>query len=307
MPTTHTGYSRPHYRMAWGRHRLTMGSRTLVMGIVNVTPDSFSDGGDFFDPDRAIAQGVQLAAEGADILDVGGESTRPFSDPVTEAEEIRRVVPVIEALSAKVSIPISVDTAKAGVARRALDAGAAIVNDVSALRVDPEMGALVAERQVPLVLMHMLGTPKTMQVDPTYDDVVKDVRSFLAGRIEVAVEQGIDRRRLIVDPGIGFGKTVEHNLLLVKCLSALHELDVPVMIGHSRKAFIRNLLKPGDAQDISPKLQRVEIGTQAVTAAAVIGGAHIVRVHHVANTRSTVDIIDALARAGSTQSVNGDG
>jgi dihydropteroate synthase len=267
------------------------------MGIVNITPDSFSDGGRFFGTHAAIEHGLALAAAGADIIDVGGESTRPFSDPVTAEEEIRRVVPVIERLAAQIAMPISIDTTKAEVARRALKAGASIINDVSALRTDPALGPLAASQGVPVVLMHMLGTPKTMQVKPVYNDVVTDVRNFLADAIVRAEGQGIDRRRIIVDPGIGFGKTFEHNLILLQQLAAFQKLGVPLLVGVSRKAFIRNLLKSEDAKDIPADLPEVEAGSQAAAAAAVLHGAHIVRVHEVAATRAALTVIDAIRQA----------
>nr|MBL0713775.1 dihydropteroate synthase [Desulfobacterales bacterium] len=232
-----------------------------------------------------------------DIIDIGGESTRPFSDPVTEAEEIRRVVPVIEQLAERVGVPISIDTTKSEVARQALAAGASIINDISALRVDPAMAPLAASQDVPVILMHMLGTPKTMQMKPAYRDVVAEVHAFLVDAIERAVGQGIDRTRIIVDPGIGFGKTVEHNLILLRRLAAFHDLNVPLLVGASRKAFIRNLLKPEGAQDIPADRPIVETGSQAAAVAAVLNGAHIVRVHNVANTRAALTVIDAIRNA----------
>ncbi len=285
------------FEMAWDGHRLVLGRRTLVMGIVNITPDSFSDGGRFFGSRAAVDHGLALAAAGADIIDVGGESTRPFSDPVSAEEEVRRVVPVIEQLAAKLSIPISIDTTKSEVARQALAAGAAIINDVSALRVDPAMGTLAASQGVPVVLMHMLGTPKTMQVKPEYRDVVAEVRAFLAEAIARAEAQGIDRTRIVVDPGIGFGKTFAHNLLLLQKLADFKELNVPLLVGASRKAFIRNLLKPADAKDIPADLPAVETGSLAAASAAVLNGAHILRVHDVAGTRAALTVIDAIHQA----------
>jgi dihydropteroate synthase len=233
------------------------------MGVVNVTPDSFSDGGKFYDTDVAIAQGEKLAADGADIIDVGGESTRPFSDPVSIEEEIRRVVPVIETLAQRVSTPISIDTTKAEVARQALEAGASIINDVAALRFDPGLAALAVEFDTPLILMHMLGEPKSMQVAPRYDNLIEDIRSFLEDAVARAEKLGVSRSKIIVDPGIGFGKTVTHNLLLLKHVQAFTSLDLPVMIGASRKAFIRKLLKQAHEEDIQPDLPIVETGTQA--------------------------------------------
>ena len=288
------------YNLAWGRHRLELGPRTLVMGIVNVTPDSFSDGGRFLGRDNAIDQGIRLMDEGADILDIGGESTRPFSDPVSTEEELRRVIPVIEALSRQGSVPISIDTTKAEVARQALAAGASIINDISALRVDPAMAEVAVRHAVPIILMHMLGTPKTMQVEPSYDDVVVEVRAFLRQAVDQAVQAGIPADRIIVDPGIGFGKTFDHNLELMGRLDALHELGCPILVGSSRKAFIRHLLKPADQKDIPADTPVVATGTQATVAAAALQGVHIVRVHEVADTRTTLSIIDAIRNAGAT-------
>ena len=289
--------NRKVYNISWGSHSLEFGKRTCIMGIVNVTPDSFSDGGKFFGPDEAIAQGEKLAKEGADILDIGGESTRPFSDPVSAEEELRRVLPVIEALVRNVSIPISIDTTKAVVAREALKAGASILNDVGALRVDPAISRVAADFGVPVILMHMLGTPKTMQVDPVYGDLFGEIRSFLEMAIKTASENGIPRSKIIIDPGIGFGKSLTHNLLLIRHLDQLKPLDVPILVGPSRKAFLRNLLKEEGEEDIPPDLPVVETGTQAAIAASILNGAHIVRVHNAADTRATAKIVDALLNA----------
>jgi dihydropteroate synthase len=286
------------YRLSWAGYDMEFGSRTCIMGIVNVTPDSFSDGGKFFTHDAAVARGQQLAVDGADILDIGGESTRPFSDPVSAEQEIERVIPVIEKLADQVSIPISIDTMKAEVARRAIEAGASIINDVSALRFDPDVAAVAKEYDTPVVLMHMLGNPKTMQVSPSYENLIAEVSEFLQDAIERAEKQGISKSKLIVDPGIGFGKTVSHNLLLIRRLhSFASSLDVPVLVGPSRKAFIRKLLNDRHADDIPPDMPIVETGTQAVVAAAVLFGAHIVRVHDVASTKVSIRILDALRNA----------
>ena len=276
---------------------MEFGQRTRIMGVVNVTPDSFSDGGKFLTHEAAVAQGRRLAADGADILDVGGESTRPFADPVPAVAEIKRVVPVIEKLADELSIPISIDTMKAEVARRAIEAGASIINDISALRFDPDLGAVAGEFGTPVVLMHMLGSPKTMQLSPTYDDLIGDISVFLKAAIVRAQQQGVSKSNLIIDPGIGFGKTVSHNLLLLSRLQSFTALDVPILVGPSRKAFIRKLLKDEHSDDIPPDTPIVETGTQAAVAAAVLGGAHIVRVHDVASTRATVRILDAIKAA----------
>ncbi|MGD8368881.1 MAG: dihydropteroate synthase [Desulfobacterales bacterium] len=296
-PIPSAAVSRRPYTLTAGGRQISLGPATRVMGIVNVTPDSFSDGGRFFSTDRAVSQAERLAEEGADMLDVGGESTRPFSDPVSEEEELRRVIPVIRTLSARIDIPISIDTNKAAVARAAIDAGATIVNDVGALRLDPEMGAAAAAAGVPVILMHMLGTPKTMQRSPVYEDLFGEIASFLADAVLRAVEAGVARSQIVVDPGIGFGKTVEHNLLLLRHIGLFAGLDAPILVGPSRKAFIRNLLKPTDQSDISADLPVVATGTQAAVAAAALAGAHIVRVHEVAETVATLRIVDAIRNA----------
>jgi len=285
------------YSLVWGKHRLDFGKRTCIMGVLNVTPDSFSDGGKFFSLDDAVAQGYKLFEDGADILDIGGESTRPFSNPVSEEEEILRVVPVIETLSKRIPIPISIDTTKAGVAEQAIKAGASMINDVSSLSFDPKMANVAVDYGVPVILMHMLGNPKTMQVEPFYDDLIGEIETFFENAIVQAENKGISRLKIIIDPGIGFGKTVGHNLLLIQRLHEFKTLKVPIMIGTSRKAFIRNLLKDNTVQMINADSAMVESGTQASVAAAILNGAHIVRVHDVANTRATVKITDAIKNA----------
>jgi len=287
---------RSKYRLAWNGYCLELGEETCVMGILNVTPDSFSDGGHFFSVDSAVAQGEKLVEEGADILDIGGESTRPFSDPVSVEEEARRVVPVIEKLVPRIKIPISIDTTKAAVAKRALDAGAAIINDVGALRLDPELVEVAAKAAVPVIVMHMLGIPGTMQIAPAYTDLMGEIGAFLEDAVSRAVAGGIKRSNLIIDPGIGFGKTLEHNLRLIGGLERFESLGVPILVGPSRKAFIRKILNDGPEKDISPELPIVETGTQAAIAASILHGAHIVRVHDVAGTVATVKIIDAVRR-----------
>ena len=288
---------RKPYRLQWGNFDLVLGKQTLVMGIVNVTPDSFSDGGKYFSADAAIAQAETLAEQGADIIDIGGESTRPFSDPVSVSEELNRTIPVIETLTRRLKLPISIDTTKAEVARQALSAGAAMINDVGALRIDPELATVAAEFDVPIVLMHMLGLPKDMQVAPVYTDLINDLKSFLEDAIRRAVAYGIQRDRILIDPGIGFGKTYDHNLQIIQQLSAFQSLDAPIMVGSSRKAFIRHLLKNEGDDDLQADLPVVETGTQATVSAAVLNGAHLVRVHDVASTKATLTIIDAIANA----------
>jgi dihydropteroate synthase len=267
------------------------------MGIVNVTPDSFSDGGRFQAVDAAVAHAEQLVRCGADIIDVGGESTRPFAPSVSPQDEIARVLPVIKRLAGRIAVPISIDTTKAEVAEAALDAGAAMINDISALTMDPQISATAARHQVPVILMHMLGNPRTMQLEPTYNDVVADVRGYLEDAVRRAAAAGIAREKIIVDPGIGFGKTGRHNLLLIRHLRELTELGVPVLVGPSRKRFIRDLVKEPGQEDPAPDRPEVEVGTQAAVAAAVMNGAHIVRVHDVKRTRATLSVLDAIRGA----------
>jgi len=282
------------YTIQWNSHRLELGANTRIMGVLNVTPDSFSDGNKFFSPEKAVAHGERLVGDGADILDVGGESTRPYAESVSENEEIRRVVPVIEALAKRVSVPISIDTTKSKVARAALSAGAAMINDVSAFRLDPELADVAAEAGVPVILMHMKGDPRTMQLSPTYDDLLAEIITYLKDRVAYAEKKGIDRSSIIIDPGIGFGKTGTHNFQIIKDLSVFAELKLPILVGSSRKASIR---KTVGGPDISPQAPEVETGSQAAVSAAALYGAHIVRVHNVANTRTTLKIIDAIRSA----------
>ena len=269
------------------RHgKLDCARRTVIMGILNVTPDSFYDGGRRSEPTRAIADGVEMVQSGAEILDVGGESTRPGARPVDEAEELDRVLPVIRGLRREVAVPISIDTYKAGVARAALDAGADIVNDISALRFDPALVSLVAAEEVPVILMHMQGKPQTMQSEPRYNDVVREVRDFLAAQLYEAMDAGIAAERIILDPGIGFGKTLEHNLQLLRGLPTLAALGQPLLVGASRKAFIGKIL------DLHPE-HHLE-GSLAAAVAAVLGGANLLRVHDVAETCRAARMADAI-------------
>jgi dihydropteroate synthase len=269
------------------RHgKLDCARRTVIMGILNVTPDSFYDGGRRSEPTRAIADGVEMVQSGAAVLDVGGESTRPGARPVDEAEELDRVLPVIRGLRREVAVPISIDTYKAGVARAALDAGADIVNDISALRFDPALVSLVAAEEVPVILMHMQGKPQTMQSEPRYNDVVREVRDFLAAQLYEAMDAGIAAERIILDPGIGFGKTLEHNLQLLRGLPTLAALGQPLLVGASRKAFIGKIL------DLDPD-HRLE-GSLAAAVAAVLGGANLLRVHDVAETCRAARMADAI-------------
>ncbi len=285
------------YHLSCGSQIIEIGRRTLIMGIINITPDSFSDGGKFLSVESAVAQGEKLVKEGADILDIGGESTRPFATSISQENELRRVLPVIKKLAARVNVPISIDTTKAVVANQAIKAGASIINDISAMRDDPEMAGVVKKNKVPVILMHMQGTPKNMQINPSYADLLAEIKSFLAQAVEKAVQNKIKRSQIIIDPGIGFGKTEHHNLLLLKDLKKLSELDLPVLIGSSRKAFIRNIIKPETQKKMEPLRPEVKIGTQATLAAAVLNGAQLVRVHDVAETVITLKIIDAIKGA----------
>jgi dihydropteroate synthase len=260
--------------------------RPRIMGIVNVTPDSFSDGGKFFDTGVAIEHALQLEAEGAEILDIGGESTRPGSDPLDPEEECRRVLPVISALARQSKARLSIDTRNALVMQRALDAGAHIINDVSALQHDPDGIALMAHTGAPVILMHMLGTPKTMQIAPTYDDVVLDVTDFLAARVAACEAAGIDRARIVVDPGIGFGKTLHHNLALMHALAILHSLGTPVLLGASRKSFLVKLMAEVGAQPLADRVP----GSVAAALLGAAQGAQILRVHDVAATRQALAV-----------------
>ncbi|MGH2590984.1 MAG: dihydropteroate synthase [Actinomycetota bacterium] len=274
-----------------GERAFDCSERTLVMGILNVTPDSFSEGGRLFDTDEATTHAAWMVADGADIVDVGGESTRPGSDPVAADDELKRVLPVIERLVEQTpEVQISIDTRKGEVAARALEAGATIVNDVSA-GADPEMFDVVRERHAAIVLVHMKGEPKTMQEAPTYDDVVGEVHEFLRERIEAAEFAGIDAERIAIDPGIGFGKDLGHNLELIRRVDAVLDLGRPVLVGPSRKRFIGTIL------DL-PEDQRVE-GTIGAVAWMVARGAHVVRVHDVREVTRAVRVIDAIARAGA--------
>jgi len=266
--------------------RFEIGPRTWLMGIVNVTPDSFSDGGIYLETGKAVARGLELVSEGADVLDVGGESTRPGSRPVPEDEELERVVPVVRALRRKTEALLSVDTTKAAVAKAALEAGADIVNDTSALRGDPAMAATVARSGAALVLMHMQGTPLTMQEAPRYADLLGEIGAFLAERMSAAAAAGIPAERIIVDPGIGFGKTYEHNLELLRRQEVFQALGRPVLLGVSRKAFLGAIL------DLPPT-RRLE-GTIAASVLAVERGAHILRVHDVGPVARAVRTAEAI-------------
>jgi dihydropteroate synthase len=255
----------------------------LVMGVLNVTPDSFSDGGAFVDPAAAIAHAQQMAADGADLIDVGGESTRPGAEPVTAGEELRRVLPVLEGMAGTVSAPRSIDTSKAEVARAAIAAGVSFVNDVTALRADPGTAAVVAEAGVEVCLMHMRGEPRSMQDDPRYEDVVSEVKSFLEERLVFAVAEGISEERIWLDPGIGFGKTVEHNLELIRRLGEIAQIGRPVVVGASRKRFLGALTGRNEGDRLA--------GSLAAAVLAFDRGATMLRVHDVRPTRDALAVV----------------
>lgn len=276
-------------KLAWSNFSLDFSKKTYIMGILNVTPDSFSDGGLYFSEKKAIEHALRLVEEGADIIDVGGESTRPGSEPVSPEEEIRRTIPVIRALSNEIRVPISIDTYKAEVARRALDAGATMVNDISGLRFDPDMPAVVAEYGVPVVIMHIKGRPKDMQQNPVYEALIPEIMDYLRISIRLAIKFGIKEDRIIIDPGIGFGKTFEHNLEIINNLKEFTLLEKPVAVGVSRKAFIGRIL--GDL----PPQERLE-GTAAAVAIAIYNGANIVRVHDVKEIVRVARVVDSIMR-----------
>jgi dihydropteroate synthase len=278
-----------------GKH-FTLGQQTCIMGVINVTPDSFSDGGIYFNKDQAIQRGLELISEGSDIIDIGGESSRPGSYPVSSKEELKRVIPVISALREKTDAPISIDTTKSEVAKAALEEGADIINDISSFRFDPEMLPLAAQTDATVILMHMKGTPKTMQDNPYYDDVLNEVKSFFEERIETAQASGVKTEKIIIDPGIGFGKRLIDNLTLINKLAFFNELNHPILIGVSRKSFIGNIL------DLPPH-ERME-GTIASSVLSIIKGAHILRVHDVAPIRRAIAVTEAIINENSTHEVS---
>ncbi|MBI5188105.1 MAG: dihydropteroate synthase [Nitrospirae bacterium] len=276
-------------RLAWKDFFLDFSKKTYIMGILNVTPDSFSDGGLYFDKSAAIKRAIQMVEDGADIVDIGGESTRPGSEPVTIEEELRRTIPVIDALAKEIKIPISIDTYKSEVAKSALDAGASMVNDISGLRFDPDMPEVVSEYKVPVVIMHIKGAPKNMQVNPVYEALIHEIMDYLMISIRVAVKSGIAEDKIIIDPGIGFGKTFDHNLEIINNLREFTFLGKPILIGLSRKAFIGKIL--GDV----PVTDRLE-GTAAAVAVSIMNGANIIRVHDVKEMARVAKVADAIKR-----------
>ena len=276
-------------RLNFLNHTLLLSKKTHVMGILNVTPDSFSDGGLYFDRKTAVEHALRMVEDGADIIDIGGESTRPGAEPVPLDEELRRTIPVIEAIASKVDVPISIDTYKAEVAKRAIEAGASVVNDISGLRFDPEMASVVAETGAAVVVMHIKGTPRDMQKNPKYQDLFGEIIEYLRGSMEIAKKAGVPEERIIIDPGIGFGKRPEHNLQIINRLDRFSVLGRPILVGPSRKSFIGLIL------DNLPPAERVE-GTAAAVAISVFKGASIVRVHDVKAMSRVVRVADAIKR-----------
>ena len=274
-------------KLEWDTFSLDFSSKTHIMGILNVTSDSFSDGGTHFDKSSAVEHALKMINDGADIIDIGGESTRPGSEPVSLDEELRRTIPVIEALAKSISVPISIDTYKSEVAMRALEAGALIVNDISGMRFDPEMPKVISKFKVPVVIMHIKGTPKIMQDNPVYDALIPEIITYFRKSIRLAVEFGIPENMIILDPGIGFGKTSEHNLEIINNLEQFSVLEKPLLIGPSRKAFLGKILGG------LPPQERLE-GTAAATAISIIKGAHIVRVHDVKEMARVAKVADAI-------------
>jgi dihydropteroate synthase len=279
------------YRFRTRGKTFELGQRTWLVGVVNVTPDSFFDGGLYFEPARAIDRALALAAEGADIIDIGGESSRPGSNPIPAKEEKKRILPVVEVLKQKNSVLISVDTTKAEVAEAALAAGADIINDISAGRFDPRMLPIAARNGAAVILMHMKGTPRTMQIAPHYDDVLGEVKAFLSERLEAAESCGLPRESILLDPGIGFGKLIDHNLILLNNLGALAELGRPLVVGISRKSFLGKILKV-EAQD------RLE-GTIAAAVVSILRGASLLRVHDIQAVKQAVAVAEAIMSQGA--------
>ncbi len=276
-------------KLSWNNFILDFSEKTCIMGILNVTPDSFSDGGRYFDETSAINKALQMVGDGADIIDIGGESTRPGSEPMPVEEELRRILPVIKSIAREIKIPVSIDTYKSEIAKRALDAGASMVNDISGLRFDPEMAKVVSDYKVPVVIMHIKGTPKIMQHKPVYDALIPEILEYLRQSITIAGEAGISDNVIMIDPGLGFGKTFEHNLEIIHNLHEFALLEKPVLIGPSRKAFIGKIL--GDV----PPDERLE-GTAAAVAISIMNGANIVRVHDVKEMARVAKVADAIKR-----------
>lgn len=286
--------SKTRYSIRCRKQTLVLGRRTFLMGVLNVTPDSFSDGGLFFDSEKAISHGLRMVEEGADIIDVGGESTRPGAKPLELQEELRRVIPVIESLAKRSDVPISIDTYKSKVAERAIEAGAEIINDISGLNFDPALAQIAAKKDTPLVLMHIRGTPETMQKNIHYDSLFSEILHYLKDSIQRAESAGLDPQQVIVDPGIGFGKTVDDNLILIKNLHELRVLGKPILLGTSRKTFIGKILKTDAAQRLEGTISSIAIG--------VLNGAHIIRSHDVHQAKKAILVADAIRLAGTKAS-----
>lgn len=286
--------SRTHYSIHCRKGTLNLGKRTLLMGVLNVTPDSFSDGGLFFDKEKAIANGLRMVEEGADIIDIGGESTRPGSKPLELEEELRRVIPVIESLAEKVDVPISIDTYKSTVAQKAIEAGAQMINDISGLHFDQSLAKIAVEEDVPIVLMHIRGNPETMQKGVHYNSLFSEILIYLKDSVQRAESAGLDPRQIIIDPGIGFGKTIEDNLLIIKNLYEFRVLGKPILLGTSRKTFIGKILNA----EVRDRLE----GTLSTIAIGVLNGAHIIRSHDVLQAKKAIAVADAIRLAGSKSS-----
>ncbi|MCK5306847.1 MAG: dihydropteroate synthase [Candidatus Omnitrophica bacterium] len=282
-------YQKDTFKLICGKYRLYPGRRVYLMGILNVTPDSFSDGGLFFNPRKAVERGLEMAGEGADIIDVGGESTRPGAKPVTPRQQIKRVVPVIKSLSKRLKVPVSIDTSSRQVALAALEAGAAIINDISGLKKDGAIAELAVRFKAGLVLTHSKGTPRTMQKKPEYKCLMQDIINGLAESVNRALGAGVVKEQIVIDPGVGFGKTTEHNLKILKNLSELKGLGFPIMVGTSRKSLIGNILKV-------PVGQRL-LGTAATVTYSIMQGAHIVRVHDVKQIKQVIVMTESIKRA----------
>lgn len=279
-----------HYTIRCPKKTFKLGKKTLLMGVLNVTPDSFSDGGLFLDREKAIAQGLKMVEDGADLIDIGGESTRPGSKPLDLEEELRRVIPVIEYLAKEVDVPISIDTYKSTVAKKAIEAGAQMINDISGLHFDPDLAHVASKGNVPLILMHTRGTPETMQKDVHYESLFSEILQYLRESIQRAESAGLDPEQIIIDPGIGFGKTLEDNLLIIKNLQELRILGKPILLGTSRKTFIGKILHV----EVTERLE----GTLSSIAIGVLNGAHIIRCHDVLEAKKAISVADAIRLAG---------
>jgi len=283
--------SKTHYTIRCRKRTFKLGKQTLLMGVLNVTPDSFSDGGLFLDREKAIAQGLKMVEEGADLIDIGGESTKPGSKPLGLEEELRRVIPVIEALAKEVDVPISIDTYKSTVAKKAIEAGAQMINDISGLHFDPDLAHVASKEDVPLILMHTRGTPETMQKDVHYESLFSEILQYLRESIRRAESAGLDPGQIVIDPGIGFGKNLEDNLLIIKNLQEFRILGKPILLGTSRKSFIGKILNT----DVTERLE----GTLSSIAIGVLNGAHIIRCHDVLEAKKAISVADAIRLAGA--------